>query len=143
MMELTRRYRFAASHRLHAVSLSEERNREIYGKCNNPYGHGHDYVLEVRVRGRVDEETGMVVDVRRLDALVGRAVLADFHMKNLNAQVPEFGEQPPTSENVTREIERRLCGRWREEFPSNQPALDGIRLIETRKNVFESNRRGA
>lgn len=142
MIELTRRYRFSASHRLHAAALSDEENRELYGKCNNPHGHGHDFVLEVRVRGAIDPETGLVADVRKLDALVERRVLAGFHMKNLNTQVPAFASVVPTSENVTREIERRLCGSWREAFPSNRPALGGIRVIETRKNMFESGRRG-
>ena len=67
-MRLTRRYRFAASHRLHAPSLSEEANRELYGKCNNPYGHGHDFILEVRVRGAADEETGLVIGQEKLEA---------------------------------------------------------------------------
>jgi len=141
MIEVTRLYRFASSHRLHAPSLSEEENRNLYGKCNNDFGHGHDFILEVRVRGPIDEYTGLAVDLPALDRLVQRHILGDFHMKYLNEQVPAFTEAVPTSENVVREIERRLCAHWREAFPSNQPALDGVRIRETGKNTFESNRR--
>jgi 6-pyruvoyltetrahydropterin/6-carboxytetrahydropterin synthase len=138
MIRLTRRYRFAASHRLHAPSLSEEENRELYGKCNNPHGHGHDFVLEVRVKGKVDPATGLVVDQAKLDSLVREAVLRDFHMKYLNTQVPAFAGIVPTSENVAIEARRRLCGAWQQTFGSRGPALDAVRVLETRKNVFES-----
>ncbi|HZO53881.1 MAG TPA: 6-carboxytetrahydropterin synthase [Bryobacteraceae bacterium] len=138
MTRLTKRYRFAASHRLHAPSLSGEENRELYGKCNNPYGHGHDFILEVRVKGDVDPASGLVVDQRKLDTLVHNAVLRDFHMKYLNAQVPAFANVVPTSENVAIEARRRLCDAWQETFGSRGPALDAVRVIETKKNVFES-----
>ena len=138
MIRLTKRYRFAASHRLHAPSLSDEENRVLYGKCNYPHGHGHDFILEVRVRGEVDPATGLVVDQRKLDGLVQSAVLSDFHMKNLNEQVPAFRDLVPTSENVAIEARRRLCGGWQETFGGRGPALDAVRVIETRKNVFES-----
>jgi 6-pyruvoyltetrahydropterin/6-carboxytetrahydropterin synthase len=138
MTRLTKRYRFAASHRLHAPSLSGEENRELYGKCNNPYGHGHDFILEVRVKGDVDPASGLVVDQRKLDTLVHNAVLRDFHMKYLNAQVPAFANVVPTSENVALEARRRLCDAWKETFGSRGPALDAVRVIETKKNVFES-----
>ena len=75
MFRVTRRYRFAASHRLHAPQLSEEENRRVYGKCNNPYGHGHNYVLEVSARGPLDPSTGRAVDPAALDELVARHVL--------------------------------------------------------------------
>lgn len=138
MIRLTKRYRFAASHRLHAPSLSDEENRELYGKCNNPYGHGHDFILEVRVRGRIDESTGLAVDQAKLDALVKRAVLDDFHMKDLNTQVPAFTLLVPTSENVAREAKRRLCGNWLETFGGHGPALEAVRVLETKRNAFES-----
>lgn len=138
MIRLTKRYRFAASHRLHAPSLSEEENRELYGKCNFPHGHGHDFVLEVRVKGEVDPSTGLVVDQAKLDCLVQDAVLRDFHMKNLNTQVPAFAHVVPTSENVAIEARRRLRGAWQQAFGSRGPALDAVRVLETRKNVFES-----
>lgn len=138
MIRLTRRYRFSASHRLHAPGLSEEENLELYGKCNYPHGHGHDFVLEVRVRGEVDAATGLVVDQRKLDTLVQSAVLRDFHMKNLNTQVPAFAQLVPTSENVAVEARRRLCGAWQETFGARGPALEAVRVLETRKNAFES-----
>jgi len=135
-MRLTRRYRFSAAHRLHSELLSEAENRETFGKCNNPYGHGHDYVLEVTVRGAVDAETGLVADVRRLDTVVRREVLDAFHMRNLNVDVAEFAGLVPTSENVAVVVERRLGRVWRREFPGS-PALDRIRIHETRRNIFE------
>lgn len=138
MIRLTKRYRFAASHRLHAPSLSAEENRGLYGKCNNPYGHGHDFILEVRVRGGVDETTGFVVDQTQLDRLVKRAVLDDFHMKDLNTDVPAFAHVVPTSENVAIEAKRRLCNAWRETFGAHGPALDAVRVLETKRNAFES-----
>jgi len=138
MIRLTKRYRFAASHRLHAPSLGAEENAELYGKCNNPYGHGHDFILEVRVRGEVDDETGLVVDQSKLDAVVERAVLREFHMKNLNTQVAAFASVVPTSENVAIEARRRLCGAWREAFAGRGPALEAVRILETKRNAFES-----
>ena len=81
---LTRRYLFSASHRLHSAEMSEEENRRVYGKCNNPYGHGHNYALEVTVAGQVDARTGMVCDLVELDDFVGREVLERFGHENLN-----------------------------------------------------------
>jgi len=136
-MKLTRRYRFAASHRLHTPRLTDEENRRIYGKCNNPYGHGHDYVLEVTVRGEVDGRTGRIVDRARLDDLVRCHVLLDFDHRNMNTQIPAFADKAPTTENVAVEIERRLCRDWADVFPEGTPRLDRIRLHETRKNIIE------
>ena len=136
-MTLTRRYRFAASHRLHTSRLTDEENKRVYGKCNNPYGHGHDYVLEVTVRGLVDEQTGRVVDRARLDDLVHCRVLADFDHRNMNTQIRAFADKAPTTENVALEIERRLRNDWPQLFPEGAPRLDRIRLYETRKNVIE------
>ena len=108
-LELTRRYSFAASHRLHSAQLSGEENQRIYGKCNNPYGHGHNYHLEVTVSGAVNKATGMLVHVGELDAFVDENVLEAFDHKNLNVELPEFAAQVPTTENVCREIYRRLA----------------------------------
>ena len=99
-MRVTRRYRFAASHRLHSNSFTEEKNRALYGKCNNPYGHGHDYVLEVTVAGPRDPATGLVIQVPWLDKLVSEQVLRDFDHRYFNADVREFAELVPTSENI-------------------------------------------
>ena len=136
MMKLTRRYRFSASHRLHAPSLAEDENQQIYGKCNNPFGHGHDYVVEVVVRGEVDGETGRVVDLKRLDGLVRREVVDPFEHKNLNLDIPEFRDMVPTSENVAVAVAQRLRKAWDAEF-GQAPSLDLIRIHETRRNIFE------
>jgi 6-pyruvoyltetrahydropterin/6-carboxytetrahydropterin synthase len=132
MFRLTRRYRFSASHRLHAAGLSGERNRELYGKCNNPYGHGHDYALEVSVSGPLDAETGCIADLDALDRLVSDRVLRPFDHRNLNLDIPEFAGLPPTTENLALVIERRLLAAW----PANWPPLDRIQLQETRRNKF-------
>jgi 6-pyruvoyltetrahydropterin/6-carboxytetrahydropterin synthase len=136
MIRVTRRYRFSASHRLHAAALPDALNREIYGKCNNPYGHGHDYVLEVSARGPV-EASGRAVNLERLDALVRRHVLAAIDHRNLSSEVPEFETRVPTTENLAVVIRQRLQARWREAFPGDWPQLDGLRIEETRRNYFE------
>jgi 6-pyruvoyltetrahydropterin/6-carboxytetrahydropterin synthase len=137
MMTLTRRYRFSASHRLHAPSLAESENARIYGKCNNPYGHGHDYVLEVSVRGPLDEATGRIVDLDSLDALVRAEVLNAFDHRNLNLDAPGFADMVPTTENLAIEIRRRLAKAWERAFPAGAPELDRIRIQETKRNIFE------
>jgi 6-pyruvoyltetrahydropterin/6-carboxytetrahydropterin synthase len=136
-MRVTRRYRFAASHRLHSDKLDERENRELYGKCNNPYGHGHDYVLEVTVAGPRNSATGLVVQLPLLDKLVSAQVLQDFDHRYFNADVGEFAELVPTSENIIRAIEGRLKARWKTMFPGTWPRLDKIRLQETKRNSFQ------
>jgi 6-pyruvoyltetrahydropterin/6-carboxytetrahydropterin synthase len=137
MFRVTRRYQFAASHRLHAPQLSEEENRELYGKCNHPYGHGHNYVVEVTARGPLDGSTGRAVDPAALDELVRRQVLARFDHRNLNAEVPVFQGCVPTSENLAREICRGLKEEWSAVFPDEWPKLEKIRIGETSRNIFE------
>lgn len=137
MIRITRRYRFCASHRLHTDALSAERNRSLYGKCNHPYGHGHNYEIEVSARGEISPRTGRAVDVDALDALVGRHVLAVFDHRNLNAEIDAFREQVPTSENLGRQICRRLKAHWREAFPGLWPLLENIRIAETGRNIFQ------
>jgi 6-pyruvoyltetrahydropterin/6-carboxytetrahydropterin synthase len=138
MTRVTRRYRFAASHRLNSSGLSEQQNGELYGKCNNPYGHGHDYVLEVSVAGPLDTVSGQVVNVAALDRLVQAQILRDFEHRYFNADVPEFlGDLVPTSENILRVIEDRLSAHWHDAFPGTGPRLEGIRLQETKRNRFE------
>ena len=131
MFHVTRRYGFAASHRLHSVALSEEANQQLYGKCNNPFGHGHNYVVEVSVRGPLDAATGRTVDIGLLDELVRRQVIAPFDHRNLNVEVAEFGAVVPTSENLGYEICRRLKRNWKEVFPGEWPKLEKIRIGET------------
>jgi 6-pyruvoyltetrahydropterin/6-carboxytetrahydropterin synthase len=132
-LTLTRRYRFSASHRLHSEQLSEEENRQVYGKCNNPYGHGHDYVLDVSVGGRFDMETGRIADRDTLDRVVREQVLDVFEHRNLNVEVPEFVSTVPTTENVAVEIARRL----REGWPAGDTRIERIRIWETPRNIFE------
>lgn len=129
-LSLTRRYRFAASHRLHRPSFSEAENQRVYGKCSNPYGHGHNYLLEVTITGAVDPATGMVANLGDLDPFVEREVVEVFDHKYLNEEVPEFSKDVPTAENICREIYRRL-----KTFPAAR--LERIRLEETSKNSFE------
>jgi len=129
-LQLNRRYHFAASHRLHSEQLSEAENRRVYGKCNNPYGHGHNYVLEVSVSGPVDPATGMIANLADLDAFVAREVLEVFDHRNLNEEIPLFRRQVPTTENLCIEIYRRLRA-----FPVAR--LERVRLEETALNSFE------
>ena len=133
MTRLTRRYHFAASHRLHSPRFSEQENRELYGKCTTPYGHGHDYILEITVAGPVDSFSGQVVNVGALDELVNVQILRDFDHRYLNVDVGEFGENIPTSENILKIAESRLRARW----PEAWPRLEALRLRETRRNTFE------
>jgi len=137
VFRVTRRYEFAASHRLHAAELSQEENRRLYGKCNNPYGHGHNYVVEVSVRGRLEGATGRAVDTVALDELVRREVLLPFDHKNLNREVAVFADVVPTSENLGFEICRRLKRNWKQVFPGEWPKLERIRIGETARNHFE------
>ncbi|MDE3166175.1 MAG: 6-carboxytetrahydropterin synthase [Acidobacteriota bacterium] len=137
MFRVTRRYEFAASHRLHSEELSAERNRELYGKCNNPYGHGHNYVVEVSVRGPSDPVSGRAVDTERLDGLVRAQVIAPFDHRNLNTEVEGFAHAVPTSENLGYEICRRLKRNWKQVFPGEWPKLEKIRIGETPRNIFE------
>ena len=129
-VELGRRYRFAASHRLHTPALSEEENRRVFGKCNNAHGHGHNYVLEVRVSGPVDPATGMIANLADLDKFVEREILEPFDHKSLNEDVPAFRDAVPTTENLCKEIYRRLSG-----FPYAR--LERVRIEETANNSFE------
>ncbi len=126
----TRRYHFSASHRLDCEALSPQENRDVYGKCNNPHGHGHNYRLEVSVRGPVDRATGMVMNMADLDALVGDSVVGRFHLMNLNMD-PLFERAVPTTENLCRAIHRLLAGK----LPAGK--LDRIRIEETENNFFE------
>src|SRR5215831_15377274 len=104
---LTRRYRFSASHRLQSAAMSAQENQTVYGKCNNPYGHGHNYTLEVTVAGAVDAITGMVCNIVDLDAFVNERILERFGHENLNT-LPEFQNSVPTTENLCVELYETL-----------------------------------
>jgi 6-pyruvoyltetrahydropterin/6-carboxytetrahydropterin synthase len=126
---LTKRYMFSASHRLHSMAMSAAENQATYGKCNNPYGHGHNYTLEVTLGGQVDQSTGMVCNLVELDDFVRSKVLDRFDIQNLNA-LPEFAESVPTTENlciVIYEILQRGL-----QFAH----LERVRLDETMMNSF-------
>lgn len=138
MIDVTRRYHFSASHRLNIEAYSREENLNLFGKCNSPYGHGHNYTLEVTARGEVDPETGLAIDQEALNRLVETTVLQDFDMKYLNEQVPAFANGLPTTENVIDEIQRRLKQHWDAALGASGPKLKRIRIIETRKNEFET-----
>ena len=137
MFHVTRRYQFAASHRLHAAELSEARNRELYGKCNNAHGHGHNYTVEVSARGPLEASTGRAVDTERLDELVRREVVGPFDHRNPNTEIVAFQSAVPTSENLRYEICRRLKRHWKAAFPGEWPKLEKIRIVETPRNIFE------
>jgi 6-pyruvoyltetrahydropterin/6-carboxytetrahydropterin synthase len=127
---LTRRYRFSASHRLHCEEMSAEENRATYGKCNNPYGHGHNYTLEVTVSGAVDQSTGMVCNLLDLDGFVGREVVSRYDLENLNT-VQEFAQIVPTTENLCIEIFEIMQRSFAHAH------LETVRLEETLMNSFE------
>ncbi len=127
---LTRRYLLSASHRLHTAALSDDANRETYGKCNNPHGHGHNYALEVTVSGQVSRESGMVCNLVDLDEAVRKSVLERFDHQNLNV-LAEFARSVPTTENLTEIIYDIL----KQSFHSAH--LEKVRIEETSKNSFE------
>lgn len=129
-MTLTRSFEFAASHRLHNPTFTEERNWELYGKCNNPAGHGHNYVVEVTVEGAIDPETGMMVDLLALDRAIEERVAERYDHKNLDVDLPEFQGKVTTSEVIVEQIWKTLEG--------NLPAkLSRVRLYETPRSYFE------
>jgi 6-pyruvoyltetrahydropterin/6-carboxytetrahydropterin synthase len=136
-VRLTRKYGFAASHRLHSFALSDEENRRAYGKCNNPHGHGHNYEVEITVRGEVDPVTGRAVDLSRLDRIAEEQILKPLRYRNLNEEVPVFREFVPTTENLAAELDRRLRSAWPEVFPEGRPVLEKLRIWETERNICE------
>ena len=127
---LTRRYMFSASHRLHSDAMSDAENATTYGKCNNPYGHGHNYALEITVSGPVDESTGMVCNLTDLDTFVEKEILDRFHLQNLNT-VPEFQQAVPTTENLSASIYDILQRGF------THAHLEKVRIQETMMNSFE------
>jgi len=127
---LSRRYWFSASHRLHNESMSAEENRRVYGKCNNPYGHGHNYALEITVAGQVDPKTGMVCNLVDLDQFVHEKILQRFAHENLNT-LEEFKSLVPTTENLCMLIYRILEQGFR------RASVEKVRMEETMLNSFE------
>jgi 6-pyruvoyltetrahydropterin/6-carboxytetrahydropterin synthase len=127
---LSRRYRISASHRLFSPAFSAEENRSVYGKCNNPHGHGHNYMIEITVSGPVDEATGMVCNLADLDACVQREVIERFDHTNLNV-AESFSSQVPTTENFVRAIYDLIAGHF------EGASLEHVRIEETSNNSFE------
>ena len=127
---LSRRYNLSASHRLYSEAYSEEKNRAVYGKCSNPHGHGHNYVVEVTVGGRVDPVTGMVCNLADLDSCVQKNVIDRFDHTNLNFD-ERFSDEVPTTENLCIAIHDLLA----EHFVHAD--LERVRVEETRNNFFE------
>jgi 6-pyruvoyltetrahydropterin/6-carboxytetrahydropterin synthase len=137
MIRVTRRYRFSSSHRLHANRLSDAENASLYGKCNNPYGHGHDYEIEISARGPLEPRSGRAVDPAALDRLVEEQVLRTFDHTYLNSESAIFQELVPTTENLARAVYTRLQASWNSVFPGPWPVLDKVRIAETPRNIFE------
>jgi 6-pyruvoyltetrahydropterin/6-carboxytetrahydropterin synthase len=108
MIYLTKRVHFCASHRLHSPEFSDEENRRIYGACNNPRGHGHNYVLDVTLAGTPDPRTGMIMDLKEIARVVGERIVEEVDHRHLNHDVPWLAGVIPTVENLIREIWRRL-----------------------------------
>jgi len=132
VVTMTRLYIFSAAHRLYNPQLSDEENRAIYGKCANPYGHGHDYRLEITVRGVPDPITGMVMNLTELDTLVQAEVLRHLDHKHLNEETPPFDHIPPTSENLVAFIVEQLTPHLQ-----GNARLYRVRLWETPRSYFE------
>jgi 6-pyruvoyltetrahydropterin/6-carboxytetrahydropterin synthase len=129
-VQVTSRYRFAAAHRLDTAALSAEENRKLYGKCNNPFGHGHDYILDVTVDGPVDAN-GLVVNRAAFEAVVRTAVVDKLDHKNLNIDLAEFTETVPTTENLAMVVHDYLTAAWT--LPAT---LVRVRISETERNTF-------
>ena len=137
MVELTRRYRFSASHRLHNDALTAEENARVYGKSNNPYGHGHNYLLEVTVAGPINPATGMVYDLVALDRTVEAEILERFDHTHLNLDVDNFRQRVPTTENLCIEIFNLLRAKIDTDNGRGTARLRRVRVEETNSNSFE------
>ena len=128
---VTRRLSFNAAHRVHNPELSDLENARLFGKCNNPNWHGHNYVLEVSVRGPIEAKTGYVIDLSRLKDVVGREIIDKVDHRNLNLDTPYFKERNPTAENIAIVIHELLR-------PHIDPKHElGIRLYETARNFVD------
>jgi 6-pyruvoyltetrahydropterin/6-carboxytetrahydropterin synthase len=125
MIYLTRKCEFSASHYYHNPEFTPEENRRIFGKCNNPNGHGHNYTLEVTVKGEVNPRSGFVVDLKDLKEILNREVLDVLDHRFLNKEVPEFATQIPTTENLAINIWKRLEPRF------DVAQLHRVRVYET------------
>jgi 6-pyruvoyltetrahydropterin/6-carboxytetrahydropterin synthase len=132
MLRLSQKFEFSASHRLHNPALSEEENRKLFGKCNNPHGHGHNYVLQVTVVGQPDSN-GLLINIPRLEQIVAATVIEPLDHKYLNVEIAEFSDLIPTVENIAMVIFRLL----KPKFESSSVKLAGVTLWETTKTWCE------
>lgn len=131
MVYITRKEHFSASHRLHNPSLSDEQNRALYGKCNNPNGHGHNYEIEVTVAGIPPQETGMVMDLKKLSDIINEEIIELVDHKHLNHDVDFLRGIIPTAENMAVAFWKRLEGKI------DGGKLYSIRLYESDNNYVE------
>ncbi len=137
MVLITRKIEFSASHLYHNPALSPEENRRVFGKCNNPHGHGHNYTLEVTVAGEPDPVTGMVLDLKALKDILEREVMQRMDHRFLNYEVAELKGQIPTCENIARVI-------WDLLDPQiKQGRLHRVRLYESADLFADCYRNGA
>jgi 6-pyruvoyltetrahydropterin/6-carboxytetrahydropterin synthase len=132
MIRLSQKFEFSASHRLHNPALSEQKNQELFGKCNNPHGHGHNYVLQVTVAGMPDD-TGHVVDIPQFEKIVASTVIEPLDHRYLNLEIPEFSDLIPTVENIAMVIFRML----KPKLEGMKVKLAGVTLWETTKTWCE------
>ena len=128
---IIRKAHFNAAHRLNNPNWSKEKNQEVFGKCNNPNFHGHNYVLEVKVIGEIDPETGYVMDIKELKEIIKQEVTDRYDHKNLNLDVVDFENLNPTAENIASVIYRNIKKRLAEKFELK------LRLYETERNIVE------
>ncbi len=131
MVRVTQSFEFSAAHRLYRAELSDEENLRLFGKCSNPHGHGHNYVLEVTVTGEPAGPTGQVIAPAELSRIVNERVISAFDHRNLNVECPEFGTMNPSVENISRVIWKRLSGEF------GRARLSGVRVWETPKTWAE------
>lgn len=129
-MQLTSRYRFSAAHRLDLPELTGDENRQLYGKCNNPFGHGHDYILDITVEGSPDSN-GLIVNRAEMDKMVRAAVVEKLDHKYLNEDVAEFRHRVPTTENLAEVVRDYLNEAW-----GLAARLVRIKIVETDRNTF-------
>ena len=133
MVYITRKFHFSASHRMFKPELSDEENFKLYGKCSNPSGHGHNYILEVTVAGKPEQGIGYVMDLKKLKAIVDDALIEKVDHKNLNVDVDFLVNIIPTTENIVMKFWDQLESK----INNNNRKLYSLKLFETENNVVE------
>lgn len=136
MIYVTRKAHFNAAHRLHNPEKSDEWNKITFGKCNNPNWHGHNYIIEVTVAGEPDPETGYVIDLSKLKAIINSSVIEPCDHKNLNIEVPFLKNIIPTTENIVKAFYKEMEGDIAEET-QGRAELYSVKLYETERNIAE------